>query len=283
MLFKILAFVAVISAGPLHGANEVEKARSLYQTTDYAGALALLKQFPDGPDAQLLAGQCHYMSRDYKRAIELFEKAAAARLDQSKLWMWLGRGWGRRAESANPFQAPVFAGRARDAFEKAVKLDAKNLEAVSDLFSYYMEAPGFLGGGSDKAAALAETIKTVNPPEYEYLSAQLAIKHKQDGTAEKHLRRALELEPKSIGRLCDLAAFLAARGRHQESAALFDQAAKLEPASPKRRFAQAKVLVEAKQNFAAARQLLDEYLKSSLTPDDPSREEARQLLKRAGR
>lgn len=283
MRFKILPLVAVVSVGLLYGSNEVEKARSLYQTTDYAGALAILKQSPSGAEAQFLTGQCYYMSRDYKRAVELFEKVAAARPGRSDSWLWLGRGWGRRAEAANPFQAPIFAGRARDAFEKAVKLDAKNIEAVNDLFSYYVEAPGFLGGGADKAAALAETIKTVNLAEYEYLSAQLAIKHKQDGVAEKHLRRALELEPKSIGRLCDLASFLAAHGRHQESAVLFEQAAKLEPASAKRRYAQAKALVEAKQSFDMARQLLDEYLKSPLTPDDPSREEARQLLKRAGR
>ena len=37
-------------------------------------------------------------------------------------------------------------------FEKSVELDGKNLEAINDLFSYYLEAPGFLGGGLDKAA-----------------------------------------------------------------------------------------------------------------------------------
>ena len=64
-------------------------------------------------------------------------------------------GYGRRAETANPLSAPMLASKARKAFEKSVELDERNLEAINDLFSYYMEAPGFLGGGLDKGGGLA--------------------------------------------------------------------------------------------------------------------------------
>ena len=63
---------------------------------------------------------------------------------------WLGKAQGRRAETASPFTAPSYASKARQAFEKSVELDGKNLEAINDLFSYYLEAPGFLGGGLNK-------------------------------------------------------------------------------------------------------------------------------------
>ena len=52
--------------------------------------------------------------------------------------------------------APGHASKAHRYFEKAVELDPKNLEAMNDLFEYYLEAPGFLGGGFDKAQALAD-------------------------------------------------------------------------------------------------------------------------------
>lgn len=263
--------------------SPLEQARALYQKTDYAGTLAALKSVPPSVEAQVLEGQCRFMQRDFKRAIELFEKAVAAQPKNSDYALWLGRAWGRRAESSNVFQAPGFARNARDAFEKAVQLNPRNVEAISDLFSYYTEAPGFLGGGDDKAAKLADTIKSVNPAEYEYFQAQLAMKRKQDDAAEKHLRRAFELDSNSVGRLCDVASFVAKRGRFDESMKLFAQAAKMASSSPKWRYAQAKALVESKQNYALARQLLDEYLKGPLTPDDPSREEAQELRKRASK
>ena len=83
--------------------------------------------------------------------------------------LWLGRTWGRRAETASPFVAPFNAAKARDYFEKAVALDPTNRDALGDLFDYYLDAPGFLGGGADKAEALANRIAAIDPPEGHFL------------------------------------------------------------------------------------------------------------------
>ena len=66
--------------------------------------------------------------------------------------LWLGRAYGRRAEiSLQLITAPGFATKARQYFERSAQLNPYNLDAQSDLFEYYLEAPGFLGGGFDKA------------------------------------------------------------------------------------------------------------------------------------
>ena len=83
-----------------------------------------------------------------------------------------------------------------------------------------------------------------------------------------------------MGRLIDLARYLAKQGRVQESEAVFDQAQKLDPDSPKVLFWRAKTYVQEKQNLDKAQALLKRYLQSNLTPDDPSREEAEKLLKK---
>ena len=41
------------------------------------------------------------------------------------------------------------------------------MEALSDLFEYYLEAPGFLGGGSDKTQAMVERIAALDRSEAE--------------------------------------------------------------------------------------------------------------------
>ena len=51
--------------------------------------------------------------------------------------------------------------------------------------------------------------------------------------------------------------------------------------SPKVCFARARTYIEQKRNLDRAKALLNEYLRSNLTPDDPSREQAEKLLKEA--
>ena len=174
------------------------------------------------------------------------------------------------------------ASKARQHFERAVALDPHNREAKNDLFDYYLNAPGFMGGGVDKAAAIAKSIAKERPAESEFEEAQIADHRKDYAAEEAHLRRAMELAPTEAGRVLDLARFLAKRGRLQESDVLFEQARKLAPTQPRVGFAQAKTDIENHRNLEQARKLLQVYLHASLTPDDPPRQEAEKLLRRAG-
>ena len=134
----------------------------------------------------------------------------------------------------------------------------------------------------EKAEALAKSIAGERPPEYEFEEAQLADRKKDYAAAEAHLRRAMELAPSEAGRVVDLARYVAKRGRLAESDLLFEQARKLAPSQPRVSFAQARTDIENQRNLERARKLLQEYLHASLTPDDPPRQEAEKLLRRAG-
>jgi hypothetical protein len=60
------------------------------------------------------------------------------------------------------------------------------------------------------------------------------------------------------------------------------EAAELAPNNPQFLFARAQTYIQQKRNLKDARQLLERYLASPLTPDDPPRENARALLSQAG-
>jgi len=275
---------ALLAAWPLLAASEPDlaQARKLYQVTDYDASLKILEAIEpkDGP-VHFLIGQNHYMRGDYKKASESLEKAAAAEPDNSDYELWLGRAFGRRAETASPFTAAPHAKRAREHFEKAVALNPRNMEALSDLFEYYLEAPGFMGGGLDKAAGVAAQIESLDPAEGHWAQARLAERHKEFSTAEQHLRAAASAAPGEVGRLIDLARFLSKQGRYQESDQNFKQAEKIAPNSPKLMYARADTYIEQGRNLAAARKLLERYLRAQLTPDDPPRADAEKLLKKA--
>ena len=266
----------------LAASADLERSRDLYQKVDYDSALQILLPLPNKDAATYeLIGKCYFMQTDFKKATEYFQKAVAAEPGNSSYHHWLGKAWGRRAETSSPFTAPGYASKARQSFEKAIELDPKNLEATNDLFEYYLQAPGLLGGGVDKAAALADRISALDPAEYHYAQARLAEKRKEYGSAEQQLRRAAELAPMQVGRVIDLARFLAKQGRVQESEAAFQRAESIAPNSPKVMFERARTYVQTKRNLEQARELLKRYLDLPLTPDDPPRYRAAELLKQA--
>lgn len=226
----------------------------------------------------LLTGKAQFMKGDFKKASESFDRAAQLQPTNSEYYHWLGRAYGRRAESSSFVSAPGYAAKARQYFEKAVQLNPRNGEAVNDLFEYYKEAPGFLGGGLDKAQALIGGIKDIDPAEYHFALAQIAEKRKEYNFAEQHLRKALDLAPRQVGRIIDVARFLAKRGRYIESEAMFHKAEAIAPDEPKVLFARASSYIQTHRNLEEARMLLKRYLEAPLTPESPSRDEARKLL-----
>jgi tetratricopeptide (TPR) repeat protein len=269
----------VVSA---HG-PEFDRARKLYLLTDFEGSLRILQSIPaKDPEVVGLIGRNYYMQGEYKKASEALEKAATSEPDNSEIALWAARAFGRRAETSSPFTAPGFATRARQYFEKSVQLNPKNLDALTDLFEYYLEAPGFLGGGHDKAERTAARIAELDAGEGFWCQAKLAEKRKELGGAEQHLRQALAASPRQIGRFIDLARFLARHGRLKESDETFAKAAEINAASPKLLFAEADVYIKTNRRLDEARVLLNRYLASAITPDDPPRSQAEKLLKQLG-
>jgi tetratricopeptide (TPR) repeat protein len=278
-LFALLGLACVLTASD----STVEQARKLYNVTDFDQSLKILQSVPvKNAEVYDLIGRNFYMQGDFKKASEALEKAVAADPNDSNSALWLARAYGRRAETSSPFTAPGYASKARTFFEKSVQLNPRNLDAINDLFEYYLEAPGFLGGGLDKAQSLVPRISRINEGEGYWAQAKLAEKRKQFSTAEDHLRRAIQVAPHQVGRFIDLARFLAKQGRYQEADESFALAEKVAPDSPKLMYAKADLYIKSGRNLQVARDLLKRYMNSKLTPDDPPRTDAAKLLKQVG-
>ena len=281
-LFRGFAGLALAVALAVAAPPEIDTARALYHRTDYDAALKLLLPLQQKDAAAYhLIGMCYYMQGDPGKASDNFRKAVSLEPRESDYYLWLGRAYGRRAETSSFLTAPGYATKARDNFEMAVKLNSRNMEAVSDLFEYYLDAPGLLGGGLDKATALAVRMGQVDAAEEHWALARVAEKRKEMATAEQQLRRAIDLAPRQAGRMVDLAKFLAKAGRYQESDEAFRRAEAVAPGSPKVLFAQASTYIATGRHLDLAKNLLKRYLQAQLTPDDPPRKEAERLLRKA--
>lgn len=113
-------------------------------------------------------------AREYQQGRDLFDAgryadaanhfAAALAASPSSIYaQWLGRAYGLEAQDANLLSKPGLASRSREALERAVAMNPENVGARSDLAAYYQAAPGFLGGGLDRAQAQVAEIRKLDP------------------------------------------------------------------------------------------------------------------------
>jgi len=221
------------------------------------------------------------MQGQYKEAVANFEKAVGEDSLSSDYHDWLGRAYGRLAEGSSFLTALVYARKTVRAFERAVELGPSNLEALSDVFEYYLEAPGMVGGGLDKAENIARRIEAVNEAEGHWARARLAEKRHDFPAAEREFRTAMDAAPTEVGRSLDLAGFLSSRGRYGESETLFRAAEEKYPNLPKVLYARAAAYIQSKRRLHEAQVLLERYLAMQTAPDDPTRQEAQALLRSA--
>jgi tetratricopeptide (TPR) repeat protein len=260
--------------------TDLERAQELYQRTEYRSALNILLQLsPKSASIYALIGKIYYMDGQYKNSTSYLERAVAEDPLNSSYYDWLGKAYGRRAEQSRFLTAIAYAQKTRESFEKAAALDEANLEALGDLFEYYLEAPGIAGGGIDKAENVAARIHRSNEVEGHYVLARIAEKRRDAPTAEREYRSAMQLASGDIGRVIDLASFLSRQGRYQESEKLFDVAGQMAPDSPKLTFARAECYVRTRRKLPEARALIQRYIGSRHTPDDPSRSDVEGLLR----
>ena len=223
-----------------------------------------------------------FVQEDYKAAQKAFEEALAADSGNPDHLLWLGRTYGRRAERATGFRALgafSLARKCRESFEQAIAIDPKHLAALQSLFDYYLNAPGIVGGGDDKAEALIPKMQAANPAAAQRARASLHEKREEHADAEAALRKAIELEPAEIGHRLSLASFLARRGRHADSDKLFAEALAEKPDSPEVWYSRAKALIRSERHPDEAKDLLERYLKTPLhAPDAEPYSNARKLL-----
>lgn len=149
-------------------------------------------------------------------AVKAGERATKAHPDDARLWLWLGRAYGRKAIEANLLARASWAGKTREAWEKAVALDPNNVEAHFDLMQYYLQAPGMLGGGVDKAQAQAEAIGRIKAAYGQLALGTIAMAQKDAAAAEAAWREAVRMAPEDHRVRVTWSAFLAREERHDE-------------------------------------------------------------------
>jgi tetratricopeptide (TPR) repeat protein len=275
---KIIAFLAFLSLwSGFHDSGGLSEAVELYEKGKYGQAVSRLQQLsaasPSDPEMRLWLGRSYLKVRAWDKAVLEIEKSVQLKPANAKYRLWLGRACGLRASHSSVFTAFGWARRVLKEFETARKLAPADLDVRFDLVEYYLNAPGILGGGKQKAEAEAEAIARIDSVKGHTARAIIYSKQKDWELAKKELKLAVLENPGSHTANKDLADLLLERGDFDGALNCAKQALALDASSKRARLITAAANVRLKSDLEEAAASLRALASGTLTDADPSFEE----------
>jgi len=151
-----------------------------------------------------------------------------------------------------------------------VELDGSNVQARSDLAEFYMEAPGIMGGGQDKARAQADALLKIAPAKGHWVLGRLAEKNKDNDTAEREFKAALDATHGGADGWLDLAIFYRRVGRMPDLDSAIEKLNGAPMKNPDVLVDAGITLLRSEHNLPMAAQLLKRYLAGKTVEEAPA-------------
>lgn len=265
----LLTIALAVSAYAQDAKQPLAQANAALQAGEADHALALLQSLPPSDagmaEAHNVTCRVRFMLAQWDAAIKECEQAARLDEQNSNDHLWLGRALGEKASRASFLSAFSLAKRVRAEFEESVKLDPRNVEALSDLGEFYLRAPAIVGGGVDKAQAIATQLDKVDAAQAHELRGRIADAGKDYGTAEREFKQALAASAHPAFQWVALASFYRQREQLTEMESALQNglsAAERDRHAAVALYDGASVLTRAGRDPQLAAKMLEDYLAS---------------------
>ena len=262
VLLLALPSAAANSAKDLLSAGRVDEAISALN--------GRVSSSPSDAESFNLLCRAYYALEDWDRAESACKKAVSLDPNTSRYHRWLGRVYGEKANRANFLSAAGLAGKVRDEFQRAVDLDQADTNARIDLAEYFLEAPGIVGGGQDKARTQAKTIGTLDPAMEHWVYARIAEKNRDAATAEREYHQVISLSKGDAEAWLNMALFLRRQKRYDDMEQAIVKASQAAMLKPEVLVDAAQTLFHAGRAFPFAIELLQRYLASGPVEEAPA-------------
>lgn len=190
------------------------------------------------------------------KAEKEFERAVTADDKNAVYHHWLANAVGQQAQNANPIRQGLMARRIRNEWERAVELDPNFLDARDALITFYLQAPGFMGGSPEKARAQQREIANRNVTRGHFAAASIAAFEKDTVGVERALRAAIAAAPDSVRFMIALAQRQQSWNRIPAAFTTLDQALAKRPTDIALRFQLGRLAASTGQQLPRGEQIL---------------------------
>lgn len=208
LFFLALLTGAVVTGVAQESSAALTEARALYHARKSEEArkafAALAKTEPNNAEVYFHLGLLDLRADDPKAATVHLERAVELAPGSAEYWRRLGDAYGTHAQRASLFSKPGLAKKCLRAYESAVAADPTHVNARWSLKEFYKHAPGFMGGGMDKARNQADEIAKLDPVGGRWAHALLLLQEEKYDDGLALYADALTTEPPDYAALYQL-------------------------------------------------------------------------------
>jgi tetratricopeptide (TPR) repeat protein len=260
ILIASTAATAANAEGELIRAGQIDQAITRLQER--------VRSNPNDAESLNLLARAYYSIEQWDNAISANQRALKLQPNSSELHSWMGRAYGEKADSVGIIGAATLARKTKSEFEKAVQLNPAASQARLDLAEYYIEAPGFMGGGMDKARAQADATARFDVAASHLIRARMAQQKKDFDEAEAEFKAAIATAKNPASYWINLASFYQTRERYPEMERAISTATAIPGRPSSVLYDAASVLRRAGRNIPGAIAYLRQYLAEGQFDED---------------
>lgn len=193
---KFLTLLFCLSQAIAFSQTDASTAEKLFAQGHYEQAQILfektVREQPDNLKAIEYLGDIRGIAKDWKPAMEYYEKLKNLKPYDANYQYKYGGALGMYAKECNKFKALGLIGDIRKSFEKAIALNPKHIEARWALIELYLQLPGIVGGSESKAQQYASELQKLSPVDGYLAKGRIAEYFERYASAEKYYKLAVE-------------------------------------------------------------------------------------------
>ncbi|MGA9529921.1 MAG: tetratricopeptide repeat protein [Terriglobales bacterium] len=271
--FHKFAFVAILVLGAAIP-GFADSAREMLAAGRISEALTTLNgrlsAAPSDAESSNLLCRAYFELEDFDHAESACKKAIALDPSNGRYHRWLGHVYGEKASRAGLLAAAGLAIKTRQELERAVELNPKDVDSRVDLAEFYLEAPGIVGGGQDKALSQAKIIGSTDPAREHWVYGRIAEKNHDNATAEREYHSMIEVSNGDSEAWLNLALFFRHQKRYDEMEQTLVRTSQAPMSKPDVLVDIAQNLYRVGRNPSLAIRLLRRYLASGPVEEAPA-------------
>ena len=179
-----------------------------------------------------------------------------------------------KARQANVLTKLSWAGKCHGTWERALAIDPKDVGIHTSLVRYYLQAPGVAGGGVGKAKSEAARMAALDPVAGEISMGHIARSEKQRDEAERHYRKAADIDAAGRRGPVELASFYVSEKRWSDARNIFEVRLAKSSADTFAAYQLARLMQAQGADLRTALDLFDRYLASPAPAGGPTHADA---------
>ena len=266
LLFYSFVVMSFAQSGPLEQAKS-QLSQGNFERAEVL-ALGLINHQEYSFEAHQLLGDIYSAQRQWDKALHYYEVVLEDHPDSAEAHFKYGGALGMKALEVNRFKALTYVDDIKEHFEETVRLDPKHIQGRWALIEFYLQLPGILGGGSEKAEQQVKALTEISKIDGLMAKARMALYHEDAPLAEKYYQEALAASG-SLWTYQSLARFYENQERPQEALEVMMSAASVYD-EPQIDYQIGKLCVLSKTSFErgikALSKFIDQYQNNSGVP-----------------